>query len=129
MNSNNPILQVIEEAKSEYGQYRSFQAIVSIGTGRGPNADPSSHLFGVMQYAIHQMTNTQKMHKEFLDRYPDLLDQYFRFNEEGDLYKIDLADWKMLKQVEDLANNYVESRKGKELIAACAGKLARTARP
>lgn len=125
MNSNNPILQVIEEAKSEHGSDRKFQVIVSIGTGKGPQSDPSSHLLGVMQYAIHQMTDTQKKHAEFLSRYDDLKNDYYRFNEEEALHKIDLADWKKLDRVEDLAMEYVSSTMGQRQILACAAKLAR----
>lgn len=124
MNSNNPILQVIEEAKSEHGKDRKFQVIVSIGTGKSPQSDPSSHLLGVMQYAIHQMTDTQKKHNEFLSRYEDLKDDYYRFNEEESLYKIDLADWKKLDRVEELATEYVSSVIGQKQILACAKRLA-----
>jgi predicted acylesterase/phospholipase RssA len=127
MNSNNPILQVIEEAKSEFGDGRAFQAIVSIGTGKGPIADPSSHVLGVVNYAIKRMADTQQKHTEFVSRYPDLQEQYFRFNEENELYKIDLADWKKLGEVERLANEYIASVAGRKLINSCARKLARGA--
>jgi hypothetical protein len=109
MNSNNPILEVIKEAKMEFGPDRQFQAIVSIGTRKGPIADPSSHLVGVMQYAIHQMTDTRKKHEEFKNRYPDLIENTYRFNKEGELHKIDLADWRKLNQVEELAMEYIRS--------------------
>ncbi|KAH6663483.1 acyl transferase/acyl hydrolase/lysophospholipase [Halenospora varia] len=126
MNSNNPILEVIEEAKSEFGEGKAFQVIVSIGTGKPPVTNPSSHLFGVMKYAIKQMTDTQKKHSEFLRRYPDLVDDYYRFNEEGDMHKIDLADWQKLGRVEELATEYVLSVQGKGYILECARKLARS---
>ena len=53
MNSNNPILQLIEETRAEFGQSRPFQAIVSLGTGRRPAADPSSRLLEMIQLAIN----------------------------------------------------------------------------
>lgn len=111
MDSNNPTLEVIEEAKAEFGQSKPFQAIVSLGTGRKPTTDPSSHLFGTIQYAFHRITDTQRPHRDFLKQYPDLKGQYFRFNAEGDLYKINLADHKKLEQVEQLANDFVASAK------------------
>jgi hypothetical protein len=125
MNSNNPILQIIEEAKWGFGQDKPFDAIVSIGTGKGPIENPSSHLLGVVQYAIHQMTDTQRKHTEFAERYPGLGSKYFRFNEEGDLYRIDLADWKQLHRVEQLANEYVTTSQVVTQIKSCARKLAR----
>jgi hypothetical protein len=100
--------------------------MVSIGTGKGQIADPSSYVVGVVKYAIHRMTDTQQKHTEFVSRYPDLQEQYFRFDDEEELYKIDLADWKKLDQVEKLANAYVASSEGKRTILAYARKLAWT---
>ena len=125
MKSNNPILEVIREAKAEFGSRRAFQVIVSLGTGKAHHMNPSDQLFGVIQYAVNQMTNTEVKHKEFLENYPHLKEMYFRFNEEGDLHKIDLADWKVLDKVQRLADEYVGSATGKKLIVDCARRLAR----
>ncbi|KAI9776243.1 MAG: hypothetical protein M1839_000476 [Geoglossum umbratile] len=125
MNSNNPILQVIQEVRSEHGEDTPFEAIVSIGTGKSPKLDPGSHVFSVIKYAIKEMTNTEKKHEEFVSSYLDLEDQYFRFNEDGNLYRIDLADWKQLPRVEEIANNYITSARGRREILACAKKLAK----
>jgi hypothetical protein len=45
---------------------------------------------------------------------------YFRFDAEGDLYTIGLADYKMLEHVEQLAKDFVASAHGKKLILDCA---------
>jgi predicted acylesterase/phospholipase RssA len=127
MNSNSPILQVMEEATSEFGEGRKFQAVVSIGTGKGPKSDPSSHVIGVVNYAIKRMTDTEEKHTDFLNRFPDKHEQYFRLNEENEMHQIDLADWKKLGKVEKLANDYVASVAGQRMIKACAQRLSRTA--
>ncbi len=72
------------------------------------------------------MTDIQQKHTEFVSRYPDLQEQYFRFNEESKLYKIDLADWKELDEVERLANDYIASVAGQRMINSCARRLSRT---
>jgi hypothetical protein len=82
-----------------------------------------------MQYAIHQMTDTQKKHEEFKNRYPDLVEDTYRFNEEGELHNIDLADWRKLNQVEELAMEYVLSPQGRRDISSCAAKLVKTQGP
>jgi len=126
MNSNNPILQVMEEARSEFGEARKFQAVVSIGTGKAPKSDPSSHALGVAKYAIKRMTDTEEKHTDFINRFPDKHGEYFRFNEEDEMHHIDLADWKKLGKVEKLANDYVASVVGQREIKKCARKLSRT---
>ncbi|KAH0562656.1 hypothetical protein GP486_002662 [Trichoglossum hirsutum] len=125
MNSNNPILQVIQEVRSEYGRDAPFEAIVSIGTGKPPRVNPGSHVLSVIKYAIKEMTSTEKKHEEFVSSYPDLEDQYFRLNAEDNLYRVDLADWKRLPQVEEIANNYITSPQGRREILTCAKKLAK----
>jgi hypothetical protein len=95
MDSNNRTLEVIE-AKAEFDQSRPFQATVSLGIGRKPTIDSSSHLFGMIRYAIQSMTDTQRAHAQFEKQYADLKGLYFRFDAEGDLYKINLADYEEL---------------------------------
>lgn len=124
LKSNNPIMEVIDESLLEFPG-TSFQAIVSIGTGKPPSADPGQNVFGFVNYLLRQMTNTEDKHDEFRNRHPDELGNYFRFNEAHDLHKIDLASWKELDRVEELANEYVDSDHGKALISSCARKLAR----
>jgi predicted acylesterase/phospholipase RssA len=125
MNSNNPILQVVQEVRSEFGEDSNIAAIVSIGIGKAKKVDPGSYIFSLLKYAVKEMTNTEKKHAEFKANYPDLIAQYFRFNEEDQLHDIDLADWKKLARVEQIADKYVTSTQGRQLVSDCARKLAR----
>ena len=61
---------------------------------------------------------------EFPILFPDLVGQYFRFNAEGDLYKINREDYKQLDKVEQLANNFVASAHEKRIILNCVAILA-----
>jgi hypothetical protein len=83
----------------------------------------------MIQLAINQMTDTERPHMEFPKLFPDLAGQYFRFNAEGDLYKINLVDYKQLNKVEQLANDFVASAHGKRIILNCVAKLAKGRRP
>lgn len=125
MNSNNPIHEVVQEARNEFGENSDIIAIVSTGTGKPKKSGPGSHVVSLLKYAVKEMTNTEKKHAEFKEGYPDLQGLYFRFNEESELHKIDLADSKKLARVEELANRYIESASERKLVLDCARKLAR----
>jgi hypothetical protein len=124
MNSNNPILEAVEESYLEYPG-TSFNAIVSIGTGKGVGSAPGPTAGNVVKSILHRLTDTEAKHNEFLRRFPSLTDTYFRLNDESDLYKIDLADWKAIDRIEKFANDYITSSRGRDRIQMCARKLAR----
>lgn len=127
MKANNPIAEVIHEAKSEFGEGSYFKAIVSIGTGRAKHQNPPSNAMTFINYALQQIADTQAKHEEFEAHNLGLRDRYFRFNEdkwEDRLHRIDLAAWEMLPEVEKLANEYVNSVDGSDHIKRCALNLA-----
>src|SRR5262245_26936950 len=64
MVSNNPILEVVNEARLRYGETAEFRTVLSIGTGA---ADPSSMGQGIRRFfkkLVEQVTSTEKMHRE-----------------------------------------------------------------
>ena len=129
MNSNNPILETTDEAFIEYsdGQHMPpFAAIVSVGTGKGMKCASGLNIWTVVKKLLHG--DTEMKHSHFLRHYSYLRDSYFRFNEEGSLHSIDIADVSQLDRVQKLAHEYVSSEAGSTAIRACARRLARSGR-
>lgn len=81
MQSNNPILETIEEAYLLYEADAPIRAIVSIGTGKSESHEPSGNLFTVIKSLSARTTNTEAKHNEFLRHYGNLRDLYFRLQE------------------------------------------------
>lgn len=123
MQSNNPILEAIEEAYLLYGEDASISAMVSIGTGKSQGHEPGGNLFRVIQSLTARAVNTEAKHDEFLLRYKNLNESYFRFQELNTLGKIDLAASDKLEEIEKLAEDYLISDHGRDLISKCAWKL------
>lgn len=126
MQSNNPILETIEEAYLLHGADAPIRAIVSIGTGKSKSHEPDGNLIRVMKSLSARATNTEAKHDEFLRRYGNLHDSYFRLQEPDALGKIDLAASDKLEEVEKLAEQYLISELGRALISECARKLLRS---
>ena len=126
MQSNNPILETIEEAYLLHGADAPIRAIISIGTGKSESHEPGGNLIRVMKSLSARTTNTEAKHDEFLRRYGNLRDSYFRLQEPGALGRIDLAASDKLEEVERLAEEYLISEPGRTLISQCVGKLHRS---
>lgn len=124
--SNNPVKEVYEEAK-DMGLKAQVGAIVSIGTGKDPQANPGKTAWEALSYALKRMTGTQSDHLDFEKR-PEVHGKYFRFNEEHDLHKIDMADWNQIGRVEEIAYIYVAQPHIKENINKCARMMAKSTR-
>ena len=113
---------------------------MSIGTGKPPYKSPPRTLFAFMKQAMDQMTDTEAKHVDFLEEMENgqieggerasdieeenLSDRYFRLNDAGSLYKIDLAAYRQLDKVEKAANDFVSSADGSNMIRDCARRLA-----
>jgi hypothetical protein len=136
--SNNPVQEAYDEAMLECPDHH-FEAIVSIGTGKPPYKSPPKTVFAALQRALSQMTDTEAKHVEFLEKAKGiavgegefLSDRYFRLNDKPaddksktGLYKIDLAAYRDLDKVEELANKFVTSAAGSKIVKDCAARLA-----
>ncbi|KAH8656651.1 acyl transferase/acyl hydrolase/lysophospholipase, partial [Tricladium varicosporioides] len=126
MNSNNPIKDVYEEAQAQ-GLENNVEAIVSIGTGKPPQMAPIRTAYETLSYAVKRMTGTESDHLNFQKR-PEVANKYFRFNEEDELHKIDMADWRQVGRVEELAYAYVSKPHIKAMIEKCAKRIAKLPR-
>ncbi|KAH6665502.1 acyl transferase/acyl hydrolase/lysophospholipase [Halenospora varia] len=126
VNSNNPIKDVYEEAEAQ-GLENDIEAIVSIGTGKPLQLNPGRTAYEALSYAVKRMTGTESDHLDFKKR-PEATNKYFRFNEEDELHKIDMADWKQVGRVEELACAYVSKPHIKAMIEQCARKIAKPPR-
>lgn len=124
MGSNNPILESVREAHDEYPT-RYPAAIVSIGTGSAEPLAPTGGLAAVMTSLAGRITDTERSDREFLMIFPGLRDAYFRFQEGPRLGSIDLAAWKRLGEIEQIAHAYLRSDRGREDIQRCAERLAK----
>jgi predicted acylesterase/phospholipase RssA len=122
--SNNPIFEVYNEATTEFpGQ--QIDAIVSIGTGKRTFLNPPSGLFGILNWAVKQLTRTEENHIQFAARYQFGQDVYKRLNGGADLWEIGMDDWQQLGRVEELAIAFISSEEGQSQIDGCARRIAR----
>ena len=123
---NNPVVEVIKEARTEFPR-SNIRAVVSIGTGLIEVSPPEGRLHRVLFSLAERVTNTEARHYEVEndEDYRDVQAGYFRFQGSGKLGKIDLADATKLDEIEDLAQQYLDSKEGKEKIRRCARRLAR----
>lgn len=125
---NNPILEAVREAHDEHPT-RYPAAIVSIGTGSVEPLAPTGGLTTVMASLAGRVTDTERGDREFLAIFPGLRDAYFRFQEGSRLGSIDLAAWERLDEIEQIAQAYLRSDRGREDIQRCAERLARRNAP
>jgi predicted acylesterase/phospholipase RssA len=127
--SNNPIKDVYEEAKA-LKLTKGVEAIVSIGTGKPLRTNPGRTAYEALPYAVKRMTGTESDHLDFKKRLAAVgaVDRYFRFNEEYEFHKIDMAHWKQVGRVEELACAYVSKPDIKDMIDKCARRIARPLR-
>jgi hypothetical protein len=124
MNSNNPILEVIDEAYLLYGRSATFDVVLSIGTGATELSSMGRGIQGFLKTVIERVTNTEAKHQECQKRFPGI--PYFRLNDEKELASIDLADYTKLKDIEQTAKEYIRSAEGRTKIMECASRLKKT---
>ena len=123
MQSNNPILEAVREAIQEYPA-RTFDAIVSIGTGKSDPTDPTGGLENFINHLVGRTTSTEAKHNDFLTYFSGLRDVYSRLQETERLGAIDLADCQKLGEIVQLADDYLNSPTGQSELTRCAQKLA-----
>jgi hypothetical protein len=113
MQSNNPVLEVIDEVKTLHGEEAAVQAIVSIGTGESKGLAPSGGLLKFMNSILARITGAESKHREFIKQHKARSKSYCRLQETGTLSSIDLAALDQLSEIERLAETYSESENGK----------------
>lgn len=125
MESNNPVIETIEEAYRLYGGDARIGAIVSIGTGKSEVHEPSNPITFI-QSITARATDTESKHNGFKRHYKSLQGSYFRLQEPDALGEIDLAASDKLEEIEKLAEEYLISEEGQALVSQCAQKLRRS---
>ncbi|MCJ1248364.1 hypothetical protein MMC30_005581 [Trapelia coarctata] len=123
MQSNNPILEAVREATQEHPN-RTFDAIVSIGTGKCEPVNPAGGLLNFINSLVSRATNTEIRHNDFLADCSGFRDLYSRLQGTERLGAIDLADWRKLDEIERLAEDYLNSPHGQVEMRRCAQQLA-----
>lgn len=130
LESNNPVIEVIEEAKQEFPDDK-ISTVISVGTGAYQASDASAGLTGFMNYMINMATSTEKHHKAVLEdpRFADIRKEgYFRLNGTLELGAIDLAAVERMDEIERLAEAYLSSNEGQQQIGMCAERLVERAK-
>ncbi|KAF5693953.1 calcium-independent phospholipase [Fusarium denticulatum] len=130
LESNNPVIEVIEEAKQEFPDDK-ISTVISVGTGAYQASDASAGLTGFMNYMINMATSTEKHHRAVLEdpRFADIRKEgYFRLNGTLELGAIDLAAVERMDEIECLAEAYLSSNEGQQQIGMCAERLVERAR-
>ncbi|KAF4338524.1 hypothetical protein FBEOM_7563 [Fusarium beomiforme] len=129
LESNNPVIEVIEEAKQEFPDDK-IRTVISVGTGAYQASDASAGLTGFVNYMINMATSTEKHHKAVLEdpRFADIRKEgYFRLNGTLELGAIDLAAVERMEEIEILAEAYLSSTEGQQQIGMCAERLVERA--
>ncbi|MCJ1380766.1 hypothetical protein MMC17_003875 [Xylographa soralifera] len=127
LDSNNPAVEVIEEACREYPE-AVIDTVVIIGTGNRPIPNPVPSFSNILLHFIHRSTDTEGQYERVMTErvFEDVRGRCFRFRGETDLGEIDLSDADKLDEIERLANEYLAPPSGRHMIASCAAKLAST---
>jgi predicted acylesterase/phospholipase RssA len=125
MQSNNPILELVDEAHREHGRDAQIDAIVSIGTGYQSGGRPGPHIVDTIKHVLSRTTDAEAKHREFCSRldYRALKEKYYRFQEFDRLGGIDLAAADKIEEIELIADEYLDSYEGKRMIRDCASLL------
>lgn len=126
LDSNNPVIETIEEARDEFPNSQ-IETLVSIGTGMAARAPDPHGALDVVRHFIHRATNTEAQHRRVLSEaaFRDVVPGYFRLQGEAELGAIDLAGYDRLDEIERLAEAYLRSEEGLQMVGNCAARLAR----
>ena len=66
LDSNNPVVEVIEEARREFPAGAVLDTVVSIGTGKGTIPDPVPPVSNIVFHFIHRSTDTEGQHERVM---------------------------------------------------------------
>lgn len=129
LNCNNPVLEVVDEAKDEFPG-SPIDTIISVGTGQGQIVEPHGGVVNLFYAALHRLTNTEAQHEEFMrrDEFKDLELSYFRFQGQHNLGVIDLAAVNKMDEIASIAKHYLEGEEVKGNIVRCAQRILRSRR-
>jgi predicted acylesterase/phospholipase RssA len=124
MDCNNPILEVVDEAKDEFPGAH-IVSIVSVGTGKGKVVEPHGGLINVVYAVLHRLTNTEAQHEEFMRReeFEYFKSSYFRFQADNNLGIIDLAAVDKMDEIASITKHYLEDEEVKRSIVRCAERI------
>lgn len=125
---NNPVQAVLDEARSIWGSDTDsrIQCIVSIGTGQAELKDFGDNLKEVVETLKSIATETENTEERFGSycRQHSLESQYFRFNVEQGLGKVQLDEIQGIDTIEAATVRYLENHNIKarvqQLCNACA---------
>jgi hypothetical protein len=127
MGANNPIEELMEEARTLWKNKRDIGCVVSLGTGVPALVDIQAKLEGLVKVLVSMATDTQKIHEKFLNKmisaYGLHQEFYFRFNVEHGLENISLEEWKQLESIDVATGSYISQNH--EAIKKCAETLLR----
>jgi patatin-like phospholipase/acyl hydrolase len=125
MGANNPIEELMDEARNLWKNKRDVGCVVSLGTGVPARADMGAKLKELVDVLVKMATDTQEIHEKFLNKmissYGLHQEFYFRFNVEHGLESISLEEWKHIESIDVATGSYI-SKHG-EAIKACAQAL------
>lgn len=132
---NNPIKEVISEARLVFGEEGKVDCIVSIGTGKSGvvGFDEPTGFQKLLPLALVDVlrkiaTESSKTAEDIQKRYADATDLYFRFDVDQGLQDVGLDEWKRLKAVQTHTIAYTMedevNRKINRAIATLTGKAS-----
>jgi hypothetical protein len=118
---NNPVEQVLEEAKSIWPdaiQNGRIQCLVSIGTGVPDLKSFGDNLKQVVETLKSISTETERTEERFYKNHGFLgIDErYFRFNVDKGLADVELDDHKRVDEIEASAEEYLRAPRVNKLI-------------
>lgn len=133
---NNPIKEVIAEAKLVFGKERKVDCIVSIGTGKagvvgfdkptGLQTILPTDLVNVLKKMVTESSSTAE---EMEQRYEAVRNLYFRFDVDQGLQDVGLEEWKRLEDVKTHTITYTMETNIDRKIDAVVTSLIGTPSP
>jgi hypothetical protein len=125
MGANNPIEELVDEARSLWKNKRDIGCILSVGTGVPAMTDIGTKLRELLEALVAMATNTQDIHINFLKKvmssYGIHQYFYFRINVEHGLENVSLEEWKHIESIDVATGSYINANR--EVIRACARTL------
>lgn len=125
LGANNPIEELMAEARYLWNNKRDVGCVLSIGTGVPALVDIGSRLQDLVKSLVAIATDTQQTHIDFKKKvtssYGTHQDYYFRLNVEHGLENISLEEWKHIESIVVATGSYIEENR--EEIRRCAKSL------
>lgn len=123
LQNNNPIDEVDDERRDLW-PLRKVACIISIGTGNSTHASSSGlSAFTKFKVLLHNLTNTESRHRNFVNKMKKERIDYFRFNPTTAADKIGLADYGMMNKLEEYTEEYLRIEEVQSDIQRCAELL------